>query len=150
MPTFSLRQAATEAQTSKSTILRAINSGRLSASRTDDGGYAIDPSELFRVYPPDRAVARTAGQDAPPQEPVDTVALRIRNAELQTQIAALRELVEAEKRRADASERRTDQLHQLIDRLALAAPAPVPAPAPTPTDAGGPLYRAWRWMRKAG
>jgi hypothetical protein len=35
---------------------------------------------------------------------------------------ALKELVEAEKRRADASERRTDQLHGLIDRLALAAP----------------------------
>jgi hypothetical protein len=145
MPTFSLRQAATEAGTSKSTILRAINSGRLSASRTDDGGYAIDPSELFRVYPPDRTATRTAGQDAPPPDQAD-VALRIRNAELETQIVALRELVEAEKRRADASERRSDQLHHLIDRLALAAPVP----APKPTGAGSPLQRAWKWMRKAG
>jgi len=154
MPTFSLRQAATEAGTSKSTILRAINSGRLSAARTDDGGYAIDPSELFRVYPPDRTVARAAGQDAPAADPVDTVALRIRNAELETQIAALKELVEAEKRRADASERRTDQLHGLIDRLALAAPehlrAATPVQAPAPADAGGPLYRVLRWMRATG
>jgi hypothetical protein len=74
------------------------------------------------------------------------VALRIRNAELETQIVALRELVEAEKRRADASERRSDQLHHLIDRLALAAPVP----APKPTGAGSPLQRAWKWMRKAG
>jgi hypothetical protein len=151
MPTFSLRQAATEARTSKSTILRAINSGRLSAARTDDGGYAIDASELFRVYPPDRTVARPTGQDTP----VDTIALRIRNAELETQIAALKELVEAEKRRADASERRTDQLHGLIDRLALAAPEHLRAAspivqAPAPADAGGPLYRVLRWMRKAG
>jgi hypothetical protein len=148
MPTFSLRQAAAEARTSKSTILRAINSGRLSASRTEDGGYAIDPAELFRVYPPDRTAARTAGQDAPAsgQDAPDTVALRIRNAELETQIATLRELVEAERRRADASERRSDQLHQLMDRLALAPPAPA---AEAPADQGGPLWRAWRWMRAA-
>jgi hypothetical protein len=31
-------------------------------------------------------------------------------------------------------------------RIALAAPMPVPSSV----DAGGPLYRAWRWMRKAG
>ena len=52
MTAFSLRQAAQEAGTSKSTILRAIQSGRLSATRTDEGGYSIDPAELFRVYPP--------------------------------------------------------------------------------------------------
>ncbi len=50
--TLSLREAADEAAVSKSTILRAIRAGRLSAGRTDDGGYAIDPAELFRVYPP--------------------------------------------------------------------------------------------------
>ncbi len=52
MTSFSLRQAAQQAGTSKSTILRAIQSGRLSATRTDDGGYSISPAELFRVYPP--------------------------------------------------------------------------------------------------
>jgi hypothetical protein len=151
MPTLSLRQAATEAGTSKSTILRAINSGRLSASRTDDGGYAIDPSELFRVYPADRTVTRAAGQDAPAPDPVDVVAVRIRNAELETQVGVLKELIEAERRRADASERRSDQLHHLIDRLALAAPDHLrPVVADAPADAGGPLWRAWRWTRRAG
>ncbi len=50
MATFSLREAAEQAGTSKSTIFRAIKGGRLSAARTDDGGFAIDPAELFRVY----------------------------------------------------------------------------------------------------
>src|SRR3954469_14369338 len=69
MTTFGLRQAAQEAGTSKSTILRAIQSGRLSATRTDDGGYSIEPAELFRVYPPksvasDHEADRSAGQNA--------------------------------------------------------------------------------------
>lgn len=52
MTQLSLREAAQQARTSKSTILRAIQKGCLSATRTDDGGYAIQPAELFRVYPP--------------------------------------------------------------------------------------------------
>src|SRR4051794_38758819 len=47
--------------------------GRLSAARTADGGFAIDPAELFRAYPPkaadvapesttDRSVGRSALQ----------------------------------------------------------------------------------------
>jgi hypothetical protein len=59
-----------------------------------------------------------------------------------TVVAALWELVEAERRRADASERRTDQLHHLIDRLALLRVASAPkAETPAPADADGPLSR---------
>ncbi len=47
-----LREAAEQAGTAKSTILRAIQSGRLSAERNAQGGYDIDADELFRVYPP--------------------------------------------------------------------------------------------------
>ena len=52
MTSLSLREAAEEAGTSKSTIWRAVKSGRMSATRTDDGGFAIDPGELFRAFPP--------------------------------------------------------------------------------------------------
>jgi excisionase family DNA binding protein len=47
---FSLSQAAKLAGVSKATIHRAIKSGRLSATRQDDGSYQIDPAELYRVY----------------------------------------------------------------------------------------------------
>lgn len=62
MTMLGLRQAAQQAGVSKSTILRAIRAGRLSGTRTEDGGYAIDPAELFRVYPPDVAAQRCARQ----------------------------------------------------------------------------------------
>ncbi len=64
MASLSLREAAEQAGTSKSTIWRAIKSGRMSATRTDDGGFAIDPAELFRAFPPERPSERLAGQDA--------------------------------------------------------------------------------------
>src|SRR5271163_3395705 len=50
MVTLSLGEAAEKARTSKVDIWRAIKEGRLSAQRTDDGGFAIDPAELFRVF----------------------------------------------------------------------------------------------------
>lgn len=92
--TLSLREAAEAAGTSKSTIFRAIKAGRLSAARTDDGGFAIDPAELFRVYQPKKAAQAAgetggtvaAGQDAMGVPP-HVVAL------LEEQIKALRETV---------------------------------------------------------
>ena len=65
MTTFGLRQAAIQAGTSKSPILRAIQSGRLSAARTDDGGYAIHPAELFRVYPPKPSTDADQSDESP-------------------------------------------------------------------------------------
>ena len=48
---YSLGQAAKVAGRSKTTIHRAFKSGKLSASRCEDGGWSIDPAELSRAYP---------------------------------------------------------------------------------------------------
>lgn len=45
-----LQEAADQAATSKVDIWRAIQEGALPAQKTSDGGYAIDPSDLFRVF----------------------------------------------------------------------------------------------------
>ena len=50
MTKLTLGQAAKQAKVSKTTLTRAIKSGRLSADRRDDGSYQIDASELARVY----------------------------------------------------------------------------------------------------
>lgn len=68
MPPITLNQAAKEAVKSKSTILEAIRSGRLSARKDEQGRYQIDPAELFRVYPPFGQQPNT-GTDADPQQP---------------------------------------------------------------------------------
>jgi len=47
---YSLNEAAKASNKSKMTIQRAIKSGKISASKRDDGSYDIDPAELHRVY----------------------------------------------------------------------------------------------------
>lgn len=86
---LSIREAAREAKVSKSTILRAIQRGRLSADRDDDGNYQIDPSEVFRVYPP-RTDAGTgpSGQGTPP---TDAAVMQARIEGLDAQLAMMRE-----------------------------------------------------------
>ena len=49
---FSLGQAAKLVGRSKSTLSKAIRSGRLSVTSRDGGSYQIDAAELFRVFAP--------------------------------------------------------------------------------------------------
>ena len=50
--TYTLGTAAKATGKSKPTIQRAIKSGKISAKKNENGSYAIDPSELHRVFPP--------------------------------------------------------------------------------------------------
>lgn len=101
MAVFSLREAAEQAGTSKSTIFRAIKAGRLSAARTDDGGFAIDASELLRVYPPkatpvaaEHVAGQSAGHDAMRPE-THSVApdVAVKLAALDAEVKGLRDML---------------------------------------------------------
>lgn len=52
---YTLGEAAKATGISKASISRAINSGRISAIKKDDGSFSIEPVELHRVYPPKSA-----------------------------------------------------------------------------------------------
>jgi len=52
---YTLSQAAEATGKNKTTIQRAIKSGKISASKGEIGAYEIDPSELHRVFPPKSA-----------------------------------------------------------------------------------------------
>ena len=56
---YTLGDAAKAVGKSKTTLHRAIKSGRISAIKSEDGSYSIDPSELHRVFPPVTAVTPT-------------------------------------------------------------------------------------------
>lgn len=55
---FTLSQAAKETGKSKSTLSKALKTGKMAYIHKDERGYQIDPAELFRVFP------RTGGNDA--------------------------------------------------------------------------------------
>lgn len=68
MPELSLSQAAKLSGKSKSTINRAIKTGKISATRHNDGSYSIDPAELSRAF----SVEPLEGSKRSASEPVET------------------------------------------------------------------------------
>src|SRR3954468_23849070 len=48
---YTLGTAAKAAGVSKSTVHRAIRTGKISARSKDGAGYEIDPSEFHRIFP---------------------------------------------------------------------------------------------------
>jgi len=98
----SLAEAGNAAGVNKSTILKAIRSGLISATRTETGGWQIEPAELHRVFAPVAAatVSATNGNAVETQPATPWQALAIERAET---IADLR-------RRLDTAEARLDRL----------------------------------------
>ena len=95
---ISLAQAATATGRSRSTILRTIRSGKLSAERNEAAGaWAIDLSELSRAFP---LLANGHDQPSPDDEArtgeAGTMATRLAAAE-----ARIAEMSEAQRRNDD-------------------------------------------------
>jgi hypothetical protein len=132
---YTLAEAAKATGTNKTTILRAIKSGKVSGTKDEHGTWLVEPAELHRVYPP-AELRSDAGTDAtqryaPPTAPA-----------IDAQIAALRDT--AELLRAQLDDVRKDRDHwrdqaQAVTRQLADARSPTPAPAPRP----------W-WKRIAG
>lgn len=109
--TLSANQAAKEAGKTKKTILDAIKSGRLSASKNDKGHWSIDPSELDRVYPKTDTNHPMKTATTPLVENHEN---RIKIAELEAEVKALRREVE----RTDMErERERENLSQHIEDM---------------------------------
>jgi len=49
---YTLGEAAIACGKSKSTLSKSIKAGKISAFKNDHGAFEIEPSELFRLYPP--------------------------------------------------------------------------------------------------
>ena len=139
---LSLSAAARATGRSKSTVGRAIKSGKLSARRDDAGGYLIDASELARAFdwdPHTGVPQRVTGSPGPAEVPsVPVAVLKAKLTLLEEALNREREAL-AHERETLAHERETTaDLRQRLDRsdgqvralLSQAASVPSP-PAPT-------------------
>lgn len=114
MPPFTLNQAAKACNKSKSAILEAMRSGRMSASRDNKNQWQIEPSELFRAYPPTEHLPpeQNRGQpaDLPPQNHPTPLLLE----QLERERKQMQETIDDLRKRLDdeSSERR--KLMQLL------------------------------------
>lgn len=140
---LSLSAAAKATGRSKSTIGRAIKSGKLSARRDEAGGYRVDASELARAFdwdPQGGVPWRATEPPGPLTEPEAAPPPEL--LVLRTRLELLEQALERE-REALAHERETTaDLRQRLDRsdervrALLAQPAPAPSPAPAPARGG--------------
>lgn len=104
---YSMAQAAKAVGKSKSTILRAIKSGKLSANKNAHEQYEISPSELHRVYP--------AASHEALHEPANDASRTTRDATGEAAEMGLK-LVAAEKER-DAAQNLAEERARTIDDL---------------------------------
>jgi hypothetical protein len=128
---YTLAAAAEACGVNKSTVLRAIKSGKVSGTKDENGEWYVEPAELHRVYPPVAVAAERA--DAMPRDAMgDAAALALAH-----QRAALAEerLGELKAMLADLRCDR-DAWRDQAQRLAL--------PSPQPT------MSLWRWLRSTG
>lgn len=116
---LTLGQAARLTGTSKTTLTRAIKGGRLSATRREDGVYAIDPAELTRVY--SVKVETPATRNATPaRDWSDTVALQVEVELLRWALDMLREHTAELRHQRDAWQNAAEAAQRQ-----LTAPAPL-------------------------
>lgn len=114
---LTLRQAAELSGASRSTIHRALKSGKLSGGRLEDGAWDIDPSELARVFPWD--TSEPVHKDVLGQE---RDRLGEREAVLAVRVEMLEYQLEREQDTVADLRKRLDRAEDRV--LALTAPMP--------------------------
>ena len=148
MTTLSLKAAAREAGIAKTTLLRAVRSGRVSAQKNDLGDWVIDPAELFRVFSPRRLDPQDPGsgtgglvQNAPPPGPPAPPGAtpgpthwEVRLARAEAKLEALEQALAREQRLSEDLRAERDRWAQQAERLALTGP---------------PRRGWWPWRRSA-
>src|SRR3954453_480164 len=135
---YTITQAAKEVQKDKTTLLRAIRTGKISARRDAvTGNWLIEPAELHRVYPVTADLVADAvlrGGNTQPRSDsteVEIRELRARLTDKDAQIADLQRRLDTEAaERRQAIERllaAQEKITALTDQRAAAVPPTAPA-----------------------
>jgi len=115
---LNLSEAARVSGQSKSTIWRAVNSGRLSVTRTYTGDYEIDPAELHQVFSSETTDKRATLVFVKRDVSVKRDATELARAETALQIDRLFQAGEVIRRELDnnrdAWRTQADRLRQLV------------------------------------
>jgi hypothetical protein len=105
---YTLAAAATATGLSQTTILEAIEDGRIAATKDERGEWHLEPAELRQLHPP-TAERNVGGEVAPPLAALDVDAL---GAQIE---ALLRQAAQRLRQQADARRARDsghDREHQ--------------------------------------
>lgn len=151
---WSVSRAARETGLSKSTISRAIKSGRISAAKQYDGSYLIEPAELFRVYPSSVAQPLSNAHHDAVRNPLEETPATFSNELelLKLKLAMTEELLDRERENSKHQYETVLDLRKRLDAatdkvLALAQPTQPTADAPHDASRNPQKRRRW-WSWK--
>ena len=140
---YSLQQAGDAVHLSKSSILRAIRRGTISAVRDARGNWAIEPAELFRAFPPGTPGTVPGTADDASRHGAEPVVPRALLEAEQNRAKVLEEVVADLRRRLDAEAEERCRLTAVLADLRQ-APASIPTASAPP-----PARRFWLpWRRR--
>ena len=132
---YTLAQAAAATGLNKTSVLRAIKSGKISGTKDEFGQWYVEPVELHRVYPP--AASAAVSTDAAPHDAIADVAelavLRKTVAAAEASLAALKEQLHEMRTDRDTWREQANEWREQAKGLRLALPAP---------------GRRWWWQRQ--
>src|SRR3954467_2142309 len=130
--TYTLTTAAKATGKSRSTVLRAIRAGRVSAKRDEvTGGWVIEPSELHRLYEPvaadgghgpDHGMPRNNGVDGEIRE------LRARLEAAEMRLADKDDVIADLRQQRDQAQQQLAAAQERIAALLTDQRSPPPAP----------------------
>lgn len=151
---YTLGQAARAVGMSKSSVLRSIKAGRISAGRDEFGQWSIEPVELHRIYPAltdetedsgtqeqgategngtlEQAV--TGGEAAIAEANIRAALLELRIGDLKAMFDDMRTQRDDMRTQRDAWQRQTEATQRLI----------------TDQREAPPKQTWWQWMRQTG
>jgi hypothetical protein len=120
---YSLAAAATAVGLNKTTVLRAVKSGKISAQMDEHGHWRIEPAELHRVYPPiaSHADSNAAAQREAVFEAVAAAELQFKVALTEQRLAELKADLESMRSQRHAWQAQAERL-ALTDQRAQQAP----------------------------
>jgi hypothetical protein len=134
--TLTLAQAAEATGRSRSTLLRAIRKGAISASRDEAGGFLVDEAELARVF----TISSPDAANGHALPSLDAALAKPDAAE--TRISDKDAVIDDLRRRLDQAD--TDR-RQALDRLAAAQER---IAALLTDQRAMPARRWWKWGRR--
>jgi excisionase family DNA binding protein len=148
--TYSVAEAARTIGKSKTTVLRAIAKGKLSATRDNTGLFRIDPAELSRVF---STLLHHAPAHAPAHGAPSADAFEVKLAAAEAQLAAMHEAARLRDEALNDLRHRLDQAdaerRQALDRLAAAQERITALLTDQRATQPAPPRRSWLpWQRK--
>ena len=116
--TFTLGEAAKQIGKSKTTVSKALKSGKLSYREKTKAGYVIEAAELFRAFPVNTKNKKVTDQNGRSVTPNETGGLQVKLEAALEQLRREREITADLQRRLDAE---SEERRRLTERL---LPAP--------------------------